>query len=112
MKLLIKSIAIAVLIAGAAAFAAGCNNAKAYTVDYCSQKDDYKNARDKYKAGEKVEVYYYLIATDTDYSFYLDGERLNPDYEEAKGYIIRFTMPEHNVKLECQSKNSMIYNGE
>lgn len=84
-------------------------NKKNYSVDYCGQKDFYLNARDKYRVGEKVEVYFNLIATDTDYSFYLDGEIINPAYDNSKGYIIKFTMPEHNVTLKCESKNSMLY---
>ena len=89
----------------------GCTGEQ-FTVDYCGQKDDYTNARDSYRAGAKVTLYYYLIATDTDYSFYLDDERLNVDYDENKGFIIRFTMPEHDVKLECRSVNSMVENPE
>ena len=54
-------------------------------------------------------LYYDLIATDTDYSFYLDGEPLNVGYDHGKGFEIRFVMPEHDVKLECRSKNTMIY---
>ncbi len=111
MKYFFIILTIAAVLTGSILLFNSCNNAKAYTVDYCGDKDSYENAKDKYKAGEKVEVYYYMIATDTDYSFYLDDERINPDYEESKGYIIRFTMPEHNVKLRCESKNSMLYNG-
>ena len=42
---------------------------KKYKVDYCGEKFAYKNAKDEYRAGEKVTVYYWMIATDTDYSF-------------------------------------------
>lgn len=83
--------------------------AKKYSVDYCGQKDSYRGAKDSYRAGEKVELYFWLIATDTDYSFFLDDERISPDYDSEGGgqYIIRFTMPEHDVKLNWTSKNSM-----
>jgi hypothetical protein len=54
-------------------------------------------------------LYFELIATDTDYSFYLDGERINYKYDDRKGFVITFVMPEHNVKLECESHNSMEY---
>ena len=96
---------LAVMIGGLLMF--GCG-AKRYKVEY-DFKDSYKEAKDFYKAGETVTVYYYMIATDTDYSFYLDDERINPDYEEEKGFIISFTMPEHDVKLRCESRNSMVY---
>lgn len=85
----------------------GCGKT-AYAVDYRGQKDDYSDARDTYKAGQKVKLTYSLIATDTDYSFWLDGERLNPDYKEGKGFILEFTMPDHDVQLECRAVNSMV----
>lgn len=85
----------------------GCS-AKKYRVDYGGDKDFFKGAKDEYRAGEKVTVYYDLIATDTDYTFLLDGKRINPDYSENKGYIITFKMPEHDVKLTVESRNSMI----
>ena len=85
-----------------------CGCGKKYNVDYEGQKSFYKGARDSYREGERVRMYYFMIATDTDYSFFLDGERLNPAYDERKGYIIEFTMPAHDVKLICESKNSML----
>ena len=86
----------------------GCGHNK-YRVDYGGDKDSFKGAKDSYSAGSKVTLYYDMIATDTDYSFYIDGERINPDYSESKGYIIRFTMPAHDIKVEVKSVNSMIY---
>ena len=64
-------------------------------------------ARTERKAGEEVVLYFLMVATDTDYRFVLDGEQIQPGYEHSKGYIIRFTMPEHDVKLQCQTRNSM-----
>ena len=86
----------------------GCGTKK-YNVDYCGMKDCFEGAKDSYKAGEEVVVYYGLIATDTDYSFYLDGERINTGYSEGHGFEIKFTMPEHDVELRCESVNSMVY---
>jgi hypothetical protein len=83
--------------------------AKKYTVDYCGQKSDYANARDSYRAGESVTLIFGMIATDTDYSFFLDDERISPDYDDkTNSYVIGFTMPDHDVKLECRSYNSML----
>ena len=84
------------------------NCAKKYHVDYCGQKDFYREARDSYAAGETVRVYFFMIATDTDYSFYLDGEKIKHGYDSGKGIEITFTMPDHDVKLECGSRNSMM----
>ena len=91
-----------------AVFLAGCGG-EYYHVDYDGSKDSFDNAKDKYRAGTKVELYYSMIATDTDYSFYVDGEPANVDYREDKGYIIRFTMPEHDVKVEVEQENTMVY---
>ena len=86
----------------------GCAGGEKYRVDYCGIKDMYGKARDSYRAGTEVTLYFDLIATDTDYSFYLDGERIRFEYDEKKGFVIRFTMPEHDVKLECETVGSML----
>ena len=86
----------------------GCG-AKKYRIDYGGDKDFYDGAKDEYRAGEKVVLYYDLIATDTDYSFYLDDEKINFGYSEERGFIIEFTMPDHDVRLRCESHNSMVY---
>lgn len=96
---------LALTILGMGLFS-GCS-ADRYTVDYCGQKDLYKHAKSSYKAGQTVTLYYPYTATDTDYCFYLDDERLNVSYEGKKGFAIRFTMPEHDVKLYMTSNNSM-----
>jgi len=88
----------------------GCT-APTYKVDWDGDKEDYEGAKDRYRAGETVTVYYGLIATDTDYAFYLDGERINTGYEEGKGFVISFTMPAHDVTVSMNSKNSMVWDG-
>ncbi len=81
-----------------------------YRVDYCGSKFCYTNAKDYYRAGEKVELNFDLIATDTDYTFYLDGSTEGLDVQgEGYSFMIRFTMPEHDVKLEYTCVNSMCY---
>lgn len=89
----------------------GCGGEK-YTVDYDGQKSCYENAKGRYPAGAKVVLYYGNIGTDTDYTFYLDGQRVNCTYDERKGFEIAFTMPAHPVKLTCDARNSMIYEPE
>ena len=84
----------------------GCSGEK-YRVDYDGHKDFFEGAKDSYRAGEHVRIYYTIIATDTDYSFYLDGESLSPDYSDRKGFELNFTMPAHDVKLTVKSVNSM-----
>ncbi len=70
----------------------------------------FKTGRTWYFPGEKVTVYYDLIATDTDYSFSIDEDvELEQDYSERRGYILTFTMPNHDVMLSVESHNSMMY---
>ena len=100
-------IVIAVIII--AIFLTGCGK-RSYKVDYCGAKDFYSNAKDTYKAGEEVELIFDLVATDTDYTFYLDGKTENLDvHGTSNGFVIRFTMPDHDIKLDYSEKNSMEY---
>ena len=104
MKRLFAMLASAVLVLSLAACSAG-----KYRVDYGGSKDWYDGAKDYYRAGEKVTLYYDMIATDTNYYFYLDGEPISVGYDDSKGFIIEFTMPEHDVSLSCEWYNSMEY---
>ena len=82
-------------------------SAKTYEVDYCGEQQMYDGAKDSYAPGKEVILRYTLIASDTSYAFYLDGEELDVEYDSNKGYFIRFTMPDHDVRLECVTKNTM-----
>ena len=100
-----------VLLAGAllvGLMLTGCA-ANTYQVDYNGQKDLYEGARDSYRAGETVTLYYPYIATDTDYSFTLDGEPVKMEYDEQKGIVLSFVMPDHDVSLDYQTTESMEY---
>lgn len=90
----------------------GCSGGERYQVDYCGSKGCYSNAKDSYRAGTEVTLYFDLVATDTDYSFLLDGESVNYTYDDQKGFVIQFTMPDHDVKLEYDSRNSMLAMGD
>lgn len=101
-------LALAVVALSALLFVS-CGKEK-FAVDYCGQKDLFKGAKDSYAAGTKVVLYYDLIATDTDYTFYLDDEPMNGvSYSDSKGFKIEFVMPDHPVKLEWSARNSMTY---
>ncbi len=63
----------------------------------------YENVKSSYKEGTEVELYYVMIVDDTEYSFYLDGKGLLYGYHPKKGYVLRFTMPAHDVTLCCHS---------
>ncbi|MBO4419646.1 MAG: hypothetical protein J5789_07470 [Oscillospiraceae bacterium] len=62
-----------------------------------------------YAAGETVTVYFNMIATDTDYRFWLDDEdvELERDYNDGQGYVFTFSMPDHDLTLHVESHNSM-----
>ena len=90
------------------ALLSGCAGGEKYQVDYCGAKASYSNAKDSYRAGTAVTLYFEMIATDTDYSFLLDGESVPYTYDAKKGFVISFTMPDHDVTLECRSVNSML----
>ena len=81
---------------------------KEYKLDFKGREFGFQNAKPSYKAGEQVVLYFDMIATDTNYTFYVDGEVFNPDYDSSKGYIISFTMPEHDVAVEVESRNTMV----
>lgn len=81
----------------------GCGKAE-YAVNYCGQQDLYRDARDTYKAGEQVTLTYCGVGPDTECSFRLDGEPLDARYDEKQGgFILRFTMPDRDVRLECSA---------
>ena len=86
----------------------GCAFAKKYNVDYGDSKNALIGAKDSYRAGEKVVLKAYL-ATDTDYSFSVDGDNISPDFSSDGGMLVyKFTMPAHDIKIEFSSHNSMI----
>ena len=70
----------------------------------------FESRKAEYAAGESVTVYYNLIATDTDYSFFIDDDvEMKQNYDNRHGYIFTFRMPDHDVTLHKESHNSMIY---
>ncbi len=85
---------------------------KRCNVVYESGKFGFTNAKDSYPVGRRVELYYDLIATDTDYSFYVDGADYDVRYDDKKGYVISFVMPDHDVIVGVTSRNTMEYEPE
>lgn len=68
-----------------------------------------KSEKTEYTAGEEVRVTFGMIATDTDYRFTADSAdvKLKQDYSPKEGYILTFVMPDHDVRLKAESRNSM-----
>lgn len=81
---------------------------KKYKVDYQGQKQFFSGAKDSYPAGAKVKLVFDLIATDTDYTFYVDGKPFNADWKN-EGYVLEFEMPDHDIEVYYDSVNSMTY---
>ena len=80
-----------------------------HKVTFDGHEDLYEYDKDKtdYYQGEKVVVYFTAVGTDMDYSFFLNGERIEPEYEEEKGYKIVFEMPGYDVDISYNSGGSM-----
>lgn len=102
---------IALLLMGVVmmSFLSGCFGPK-YTV---SSDDEFLTGLGEYSEGAKVKIVLEMWATDTDYTFYMNGEPLDRskvdvrfDYEQ--GYVITFTMPDHDVYVTYEAKNSMV----
>ena len=87
----------------------GCSREK-YNIYYYNSKNEFAGAKDSYTAGSKVTVWYKeeYIGTDTDYTFYLDGEELTARHVDGKGFEISFVMPEHDTVLEVYEECSMV----
>lgn len=83
---------------------------KNYKVDYHGQMNRFDGAKENYVEGTEVEISYSLLATDTDYTFYVDGKKVSVEWNNKKGYIIRFTMPAHDIEVYCNEKNSIFRN--
>ncbi len=69
----------------------------------------FTSEKTKYAAGENVTVCYDMIATDTDYTFFSDDVEFQERYDQGRGYVITFTMPDHDVKIDLRTRNSMEY---
>ena len=101
-----KRIIMLAILSGILSMITGCG-AQKYNVDYHGAKDAFTGAKDSYKAGETVSITLDIVATDTDYTFYVDGEKMStkPGY----GYTLEFTMPDHDIEIEIESRNTMDY---
>ena len=70
----------------------------------------FESKKTEYAEGETVKVYYGLIATDTDYHFYIDDDvEMRQSYDDKHGFILTFKMPDHDVTLHEESRNSMVF---
>ena len=86
-----------------------------YTVDFKGANYAFMDVRTGepptglYAAGDSVMFIFVMRATDTDYSFFLDGESIYESYHPEYGYCFQFMMPDHDVKFIWTSRNTMLY---
>ena len=71
----------------------------------------FTSERIDYLPGEHVTVMYHAVMTDTSYKFIVDAPDFKVDYMNGGGSVkIDFTMPEHDVVITCETRNTMMYN--
>ena len=77
-----------------------------HNVFYYPNKSDFVGAEDSFRKGKNVTLYYTDIQADTEYSFYVEGEKITPEYSEDKGYVISFKMPGNDITVSVESKRT------
>ena len=107
MKIIVIIAAVAVGVATLIGTLSSSDGEK-YKMEYDS-KGLYRGAKDSYKAGQKVTLRFPYVATDTSYSFYLNGKAIDKTYSDLGGYKLEFVMPPYDAKLECVTRNDMGY---
>ena len=70
-------------------------------IDYYGPKHLYKGAKDEYRAGSQVNLTFDLMRDDCEYSFFMDSKQLDAEPDNEKGYMITYTMPDHDAALQC-----------
>ena len=66
----------------------------------------FTSEKTEYEPGEPVKVIFPFIATDTSYRFHVNADDKKEEYKN--GVIeITFTMPDHDVEVDVNSKNTM-----
>ena len=99
---------IPILLAALATGMTGCGGGPVkYSLSF--ERGGFETAKTSYAPGEEVTVYYQM-ASDTDYRFSAGEDiKLNFDYDPMKGMKITFPMPERDVVLSVDSKNTMTF---
>lgn len=101
-----KSIIVTILAGATMLFLFGGCSKKKYAV---TSNDPFLTGLREYRAGAKVKLVEEIWATDMDYAFYVDGEPADVAFDYNTGFTITFIMPEHDVHVTCETRNSMTY---
>lgn len=107
-SVLIIAAVLTVVAGGVAALKNHGGSGDRYSIEYDS-KNLYTGAKNSYKAGQKVTLHFPFVATDTSYGFYLNGMPIDATYSDMGGYKLSFVMPPYDAKLECVTRNDMVY---
>lgn len=82
-----------------------------YCLNLNSMESLFEGAKKEYREGEKVELIFGVIATDTDYQFFKDGEKIPYEWDgKRNAFVIRFRMPAHDVSITLEARNTMVKN--
>ena len=79
-----------------------------YHLDFGGNDLGFKGVRKFYHAGNSVKIYYTMAATDTDYTFIVDGKTVPALYEDGKGFVLTFRMPPADAKVTVIERNTML----
>ena len=64
-----------------------------------SDKNEWDGIKSSYMEGERVIIYYQVIATDSNLNIVVDGESVPVTFDSDKGFRVEFTMPGHDVEV-------------
>ncbi|GEM_PF-419607 len=80
---------------------------KKYKINFDGCKAGFRDPAECFRVGEAVRLCFDMIATDTNYTFLVDGEPFSPRYEDHC-YVLEFAMPDHDVTIKVNSRNVML----
>ena len=81
---------------------------KKYHLDLDGNDTAFSGVKKCYYSGKKVRICYTMAATDTDYTFVVDGKTVPAGYEADKGFILSFVMPPKDAKVIVIEHNTML----
>lgn len=78
---------------------------------YVVHADGFDNVKEKgYHQGDTVRVTYTTVADSTEYNFYVSSTDFVVRYDGSlPGYVIEFKMPEHDVSVCVNQRDTVIY---
>lgn len=80
-----------------------------YALHFANGISSFPNAKETYRPGECVRIYYPFVATDTRYSFFVDDVSITPSFSPDKGFILEFMMPDHDATIRIEAENIMLF---